>query len=156
VVTSTMQIGDIEAGFARLNMNVTGRVVHVPLLNAKVLGSNVEGQATIDLDNPNGMTAVVAITDVDPKEVSKLIAPMRAFTGSFDMNVVIAPSPDPHALEPLALDMTLNSRNVFFQQTAPPPPDAATQPATSPTTESATRPGTSPSEITAASFAGPA
>jgi hypothetical protein len=134
VVSSTVQVGDIDAGTVQLNAEMHGRTVHVPLLGARLFGSDMQAQATADLDDPNGMTATLVAKDIEPRELGKLIPPLRSLSGSFDLDLAVAPSKRSLALEPLEANLTLTSRDVVYRQQVPPPAieDDAGDPVTNP------------------------
>lgn len=127
-ISTPVKVGDIDAGKANLNANLTGRVIHIPLIDAPLFGSQISAQATIDLDKPNAMTALMHVRDVDPHQLAKMIPALRSLSGKMNIDFSVGPTNDPLATEPLAAEVWFTPRDMIYRQGVAPPIDDVDSP----------------------------
>jgi hypothetical protein len=98
-----------KIGDCVVDVQLEDRVADVRDLHVNFLDATVNANALIDLDHPLLASARLWARNVDFKKIAAVFPAAGRVQGQYDLTVGIAPATNPHALEPLQIDVALHS-----------------------------------------------
>jgi hypothetical protein len=104
-----LKFHDQALGQASLQARADGRTILIPQISASALDGSFNGEGTILLDRPNASTVRIGWKNLDGARVADFFPAVKDLAGRFSGSALLAPSDDPRALEPLRLDVSLQS-----------------------------------------------
>lgn len=102
-------------GRARVDAQISGQAISLRTFGMEGFGGRAEGSAQIDLAAPLDTTMNLTWRDIDAATVAALHPRLDGLAGRFGGSVRIAPAEDPRALEPLRVDLVLESYGGSFR-----------------------------------------
>jgi hypothetical protein len=102
-------LGTQPFGQARLAAELAGHAVRVTSLEADAFAGSAVGNGQFDLDNPLGATAEFTWRDIDAAAVAAIFPRANGIAGRFGGSAKLRPSNDARGLEPVRLDVVLDS-----------------------------------------------
>ncbi|HEV2292713.1 MAG TPA: hypothetical protein VGR35_02595 [Tepidisphaeraceae bacterium] len=96
-------------GQARVAAELSGHSGTLKSLEADAFGGTAAGSASFSLDAPLATTGQLTWSDIDAAQIAKLFPRLEGLAGRFGGKAKLAPATDPRALEPLRLDIVLDS-----------------------------------------------
>jgi hypothetical protein len=96
-------------GQARLQAQLTERIVDVRMLEASALGGRFTATGSYNIDKPLETIAQAEWDNLEGPELSKLFPRLDGLEGAFGGAAKVAPAKDPRAIEPLRLSMAIEA-----------------------------------------------
>jgi hypothetical protein len=127
---TTIRVRDIDAGSASATVFIRGRTLELPLMQARLFDADMLASARVNIDDPHATVGDLALRNVDPTRMLELVPSLYGLTGRFDLYATVQPDSNPHALEPLVVDVTFDSHGLAYRQLdKPAAAGSATRPA---------------------------
>ncbi len=104
-----VMFGEQPLGQARLAADLSGHAARLTSIEADAFGGTAVGSANFNLDAPLATTGEFTWRDIDAAAIAKLFPRLDGLAGRFGGSAKVAPATDPRALEPLRLDIVLDS-----------------------------------------------
>ncbi len=106
-VATTRPLGQVDAA-----IDLDQRVIQANSIHISALGGNAQGRAKVDIDHPMESTGRLDWKSLDISQLRGLISGLEQFSGTVDGSVEMAKSTDPRPLEPMGIDLNIQSHDV--------------------------------------------
>jgi hypothetical protein len=102
-------LGTEPLGQARVAADFSGHAVRFKNIEADAFAGSASGNGSFNLDNPLATTGEFTWKDIDAAAIASIFPRLNGLVGRFGGSAKIGPSNDPRALEPVRLDVVLDS-----------------------------------------------
>lgn len=107
--------GDQDIGRVAIEVNATPAIVDLKSLDGTLLGGQVEGVGTIDLNDLDRSDVMISLTDLEPGRIEHWWSDQSNFEGTFSTTIDVSAAHDVRALAPLEIDFEINATKLTFQ-----------------------------------------
>ena len=107
--TADVTFGTEPLGQARVAADFSGHAVRFKSIEADAFAGSASGNGSFNLDNPLATTGEFTWKDIDAAAIASIFPRLNGIAGRFGGSAKLGPSVDPRALEPVRLDVVLDS-----------------------------------------------